>query len=1652
MSFRHFLGCTVALSLLAPVPIALGQETKKEDKSPSTAAASASDKLSGLDAFIEGAMKDWKVPGLAIAVIEDGKVVHMKGYGFRDVDKQLPVTPQTLFAIGSISKSFTVTGLGMLADEGKLDWDAPLRRYLPDFQLYDRVATEQATPRDLVTHRTGLPRHDFVWYANSSLGRRDLYARLKYLEPSKEFRSTWQYQNLMFMTAGILAEQISGKSWEDFTRERIMEPLGMTGSNFSVTASQKSDDFALPYNKAKDDVKLIPFHDIDAVGPAGSINSSVDAMIKYVQFHIARGKPGDRQLLSQAQADQMQSPQMVIPSPGRDEELGDMSYGMGLMIGSYRGTKSVEHGGGIDGFISLLSFLPRKKVGVIVLTNLSGPNPVPMVVTRNVFDRMMGLEPVNWAGRVKATTIQSATAQALTGKNATSGRKDGTSPSHALADYAGRYQHPAYGVLNVEHDGSALKVSATSDLSIGLHHFHYDIFESEDDPSGRFDKRKITFLYDKKGDIDRISISLEPAVSEIVFTRMPDDSMKQKSTLESLAGDYQLGAVTVTVALKGDDALTLTVPGQPTYDLTPTQKYTFDLKGLAGYSVVFNKDVSGTISELVFFQPNGNFVAKRKGLPAVAAAPSQTANGVAPASKQAAANGKPPESGKLTAWTPELMMNVRRIPIVRPSPGGERVAYVVTSAVMNPEKSEYVSQIYVANADGKNPFQLTFGDKSSTNPQWSPDGQFLAFTSDRAGHGNLYVLRVAGGEAEQLTNLKSDITALAWSPDGQSIAYTMATPKGDDEEKNDKGKNDARWVDEDPKMSRIYVVPVQKDSSGKREPRPLSAADVFVGSTARFGVRDFDWSPDSKTIVFAHRRSPKADDWTTTDVSLVDVATAKVTPLAKTAASEFSPYFSPDGQSIAMVVSDDPPTWAGSYSIQVVPAAGGTVRKLPVTYDQQPGLIGWSANGRGLYFIENRGTVSRVSSVEIESGEIVELNRGNEVIPAIEVNRTGTHFGFASQSPQQPLEAYVSSADRFLPVRVSQVHADLPELPLGKVEVVRWKSFDGQEIEGILTYPVNYESGKRVPLLLQVHGGPSGVFLQGYQATPMLYPNATFAARGYAILQPNPRGSSGYGRAFRYANYKDWGGGDFKDIMAGVDHVISMGVADPDRLGVMGWSYGGYMTSWIVTQTQRFKAASVGAGVTNLVSFTGTADIPGFLPDYLGTQPWDNVDLYRARSALFNARTVKTPTLVQHGEADARVPISQGYEFYNALKQQGVPTRMLVLPRQPHGPTEPKMMLRVMESNLEWFEKYLGSKPTQPAAGSAQPENAAANRKESGDPDDAFIQAEMKKRNIPGLALAVVRNGEVTRSKGFGLANVELNVPVTTNTVFQLQSITKTFTATAILMLVEQGKIGLDDRITERLENLPESWKAVTVRQLLSHTSGIKDFINEPTVNLRLDATPAEIVKSLADKPLNFEPGEQYRYSNTGYQLLGMAIEKITGRAWGDFLRERIFEPLEMKDTRVIALSDVIPNRASGYTNVRGKLLNGDFVAASILAYPGGGVRSTVLDLAKWDAALYSDRLVSKATLDQMWTPATLNDGSKAPYGLGWFLGESDGHRYVQHTGSHMTGFGTIVARYPDDRVTFIVLTNQNGANPTQITRGLASRYFGTASSTAGTP
>lgn len=633
-------------------------------------------------------------------------------------------------------------------------------------------------------------------------------------------------------------------------------------------------------------------------------------------------------------------------------------------------------------------------------------------------------------------------------------------------------------------------------------------------------------------------------------------------------------------------------------------------------------------------------------------------------------------------WTPEMQVKTKAVGSPRISPDGKRLVYTINDAVMAADKSEFVTQIWLASVDGKENFQVTFGDKSSTNPKWSPDGNSLAFTSNRKDNkNNLYLLRLNGGEAEPLTDVKSAVSDFEWSPDGNWIAFTSADAKSDDEDKNDKGRNDFRWIDENVKLARLFVIPIAKDANGKREPKKLTNENRQVSG--------FNWSPDGAKIVFSHVKTPVANDWPSSDLAIVDVKSGAITPFATTQAAESSPEYSPDGKWIAASVSDLPVRWAQSNRIAVYPATGGAPKMMGLSYDGQPNIIAWSGDGAKIYFSEAKGTGTALYEANVGSGIVTESQSADAVATGISTNKDCTMFAFVMQMSNRPPEAYVVRSGAHEPTQISRANTEIAKMAFGKTEVIKWKSPDGREIEGLLTYPVDYTSGTKVPLILNIHGGPAGVFQHSFIGSRGHYALATMASRGFAILRPNPRGSSGYGTEFRRANIKDWGGGDYQDLMSGVDKVIEMGVADPERLGVMGWSYGGYMTSTIVTKTKRFKAASAGAPVTNLMSFNGTADIPSFIPDYFGAQSWETPEIYAKHSAMFNIKGVTTPTLVQHGEADIRVPISQGYELYNALKQQGTPTRMIVFPRQPHGLQEPKMQIAAMQSNIDWFEKYL---------------------------------------------------------------------------------------------------------------------------------------------------------------------------------------------------------------------------------------------------------------------------------------------------------------------------------------------------------------------------
>jgi len=493
-----------------------------QQRQPSSAA------LENLDQFVATQMQDWKVPGVAIAVVQKGNVIYSHGFGLRDIKGNRPVTTKTIFAIGSISKSFTSLSMGMLNDEGKLEWDKPVRQYLPEFQMYDAVASERMTPRDLISHRVGMAGHDLVWYS-SDFSREDLVRRLRFLQSNYDFRSRYHYNNMLVMTAGYLLGKVSGEGWENFVQQRIFNPLEMKSSNFSVCDSQKSSDFSHPYHKDEhsDAISEIPFHPIGSIGPAGSINSNVEDMARYAIFQLGNGKVADRQLVSEANLKLNHTPQVPMSQGAAQKEIGPRSYAMGWVISSYRGHPLWWHNGGIDGFYALMSLLPDDNFGVVILTNLLDDDPVPEIVAYHIYDRLFGMDAIDWAKRYKDLETKEKAEEEQENKKEQAERRPNTRPSHDLKDYAGRYENAGYGVITVQPNGDGFDATLNK-LSFPLHHYEYDIFEAPSGSSGSVDIGKVRFLTNMNGEIDAIAASLEPEAPEIVFTRVTAKASAQQ--------------------------------------------------------------------------------------------------------------------------------------------------------------------------------------------------------------------------------------------------------------------------------------------------------------------------------------------------------------------------------------------------------------------------------------------------------------------------------------------------------------------------------------------------------------------------------------------------------------------------------------------------------------------------------------------------------------------------------------------------------------------------------------------------------------------------------------------------------------------------------------------------------------------------------------------------------------------------------------------------------------------------------------------------------------------------------------------------------------------------------------------------------------------
>lgn len=601
------------------------------------------------------------------------------------------------------------------------------------------------------------------------------------------------------------------------------------------------------------------------------------------------------------------------------------------------------------------------------------------------------------------------------------------------------------------------------------------------------------------------------------------------------------------------------------------------------------------------------------------------------------------------AWTPELQLKVKAISEVMPSHDGKRSAWIES----NPAESRLM-------VDG---VEVPGWTAQANSLAWSADGKYLYFASGAAAYRS--AVGSSPGAAERISRHPGTMGGLKFAPDVTKFAFLERV-----------GKTPA---------SRIRLAGVPQYTQRICVSKSDGTGETLCPVEPRGYVGALTWSPDSTRVAFELRPTPFPDDGRLSDIFEADLATGMLEAVAKTGASETSPIYSPDGRFLVYLRSEDPPLQPGDNRMMLWDRVGRKVRELALTDDRLPTLIGWSADSRRIYYSEARGTRNVISAMPLDGApQLVFAPDG--VTAGERLNASGTFFGFAMESAGKAPEAHVFS-EGAKPVPVSKANAAFANVETARTEVVWWRSRGNVEVEGLLTYPAGYQEGRKYPMVVVLHGGPYGRFDESFIGRGGLYPVASFAARGYAVFRPNPRASTGYGRDFRYLNLKDWGGGDFDDVMTG---VRAQALADPERLAVMGWSYGGFLTSWTISHSAIFKAACIGAGVSNLWSQTGTSDIRSNKLDAFGA-PWENQAFYIERSPLTHVKNVRTPVMILGGEADERVPISQSYELFHALKRLGVETEMVVYPGAGHSPREPEYVLDIMKRHLNWTERFLSA-------------------------------------------------------------------------------------------------------------------------------------------------------------------------------------------------------------------------------------------------------------------------------------------------------------------------------------------------------------------------
>ncbi|MFH7044662.1 prolyl oligopeptidase family serine peptidase [Paucibacter sp. JuS9] len=618
------------------------------------------------------------------------------------------------------------------------------------------------------------------------------------------------------------------------------------------------------------------------------------------------------------------------------------------------------------------------------------------------------------------------------------------------------------------------------------------------------------------------------------------------------------------------------------------------------------------------------------------------------------------------------------------SPDGRYVAYMTSQADF--KQDAFINSIWLVDTQTGRNLPLTQGGKSAGNPQWSPDGSWLAFTSSRVeDKEQLFAIRPDGGEAVQLSKSETGVRGYAWSPDGRQIAFTA-------NEAQSQAAKDRKSHYADYEVVRKETLAAQLWTLNVAEALAAPQAGKQRTKNAKLHVEGFSWSPDGSQLAFSASMSPDARHLGTSDIYRLGLADDSVKPLVMQAGPDSNPQWSPDGKQIAFVSAMGQATFfARNQRVAVVSADGGTPRSVSESFDENPSLIGWKADG--IYFSGLQRTAGHLFRVDPANGRVARITSPDDLMAAgASLSRDGRKIAFSAATPRALAEVFVSEAAGFAPKQLTQLTEQTRDFIMASRELIRWKSKDGAEIEGVLIKPADFDPAKKYPLLTIIHGGPTGIDRPTLLDT-RYYPADIWAARGALLLKVNYRGSAGYGEKFRRLNERNLGVGDAWDVVSGVDHLVAKGWVDKDRVGSMGWSQGGYISAFLGTATNRFVAVSVGAGISDWATYYYNTDIPQFTINYLGANPVDDPEIYRKTSPAGYLKEARTPALIQHGELDRRVPIANAYQLRQALEDRNVPVEMIVYKGFGHGITKPKSARAQMQHNLDWFNHWIFKDP-----------------------------------------------------------------------------------------------------------------------------------------------------------------------------------------------------------------------------------------------------------------------------------------------------------------------------------------------------------------------